>query len=298
MERGLAAGVFRSWLLCVIFRSSRSIDTEGGVNRPPFAMSFPPLPESLRVLLAEGETEERFLIEGRHAVRAALEAGWEMDAVAWTGAAHDEWAESVQERGVSVHSLERGDAKKLFGFSFHRGVVAVARKPGTSEFAAWLAGEGSASRRLVILERLADPGNVGTVIRNAAAFGFDAAILVGGGASPYNAKAVRASATAIFHFPVFSVDSVAAVAAACPAWRLIGTDLSAEAVTLPEFLRDRPPPPLAVILGGEATGLSPEALACCRHRVTIPITPRVESLNVASASAILLHALGAVPHDG
>ncbi len=263
-------------------------------------MSFSPLPATLLAALAEGETAERFLIEGRHAVRAALAAGWAVEAVvvvATGGEACDGITEAALARGVPIHSLARDATAASLGFSFHRGVLAIARKPAAA-FADWLRAAGTRARRVVILESLADPGNVGTVIRNAAAFGFDAVICAAGGASPHNAKAVRASATAIFHLPVFSAASVASVSAMCPGWCFIGTDVSPGATTLPDFLHDPPSGPLAVVLGGEASGLSPEALASCRRRITIPITSRVESLNVASASAILLHALGAGTQEG
>ena len=248
------------------------------------------LPESLRVHLKEGETATRFLVEGRHAVRALLESGsFSVETVIATGRLSEDFLALAKRREVPVFDWSREEAAEWLGFTFHRGVLAVARKP-TRDFANWYRESGPS--RLVILENLADPGNVGTIIRNAVAFGFQGVVTVGGGASPYNAKAVRASATALFQVPVFSFPE------AFPGesdLTLVGAEVSSGARDLDDVLRQplRPRSPLAVVLGSEADGLSPRLREACQYRVRIPISHQVESLNVASAAAILLNAFGA-----
>jgi tRNA G18 (ribose-2'-O)-methylase SpoU len=249
------------------------------------------LDEEIRAWLLPSDQDAHFRVEGRHAVRAALESDFSVVALIDDARSPDLEIQSLSHRvrGPSIR-LHREALSGLIGFDFHRGVIAAALKPARS-FAEWLAAGGRV-RRLAVLDRLADPGNVGTIIRNAAAFGFDAVICTRAGASPYNAKAVRASATALFRLPVFIEDDWRKqLAQALPDMALVATDVAADAVPL-EALALAPPRSLAVIFGGEADGLSPETLAACHHRVTIPITDRVESLNVASASAIVLHALG------
>lgn len=239
--------------------------------------------------LAQGETKDRFLVAGRHAVEALLASDFGVDAILATGA-QPESVRAAADRGVPVIAVSRPETLDLLGYTFRRGVMAVARKP-PRDFARW-AGHRDV-RRLAILDRLADPGNVGTIIRNAAAFGFDAVICTRSGASPYNGKAVRASATALFRMPVFVEDAWdPLVKEILPGLTLIGTDVSAAAMPLAEFSQN-PPSSLGVVFGSEAEGLSAEALMTCEHRLHIPISDRVESLNVASASAILLHALRA-----
>ncbi len=247
----------------------------------------------IRTRLSAGETGEHFLVQGRHAVAAALAASeFEVEAVAATG----EPPPGLEAHGIPVLSLTRAEAESLLGFAFHRGVLAIARKP-VRDFSAWAAT--ARPRRLVVLENLADPGNVGTVIRNAAAFGFDAVICSGSGASPYNAKAVRASATGIFSLPVFVASPWRdLLRAALPGVTLVGTALAEDAISLAALVESPPPAPVAVVFGSEADGLSPATLAACEVKLMIPISRRVESLNVASASAILLHALGDPAADG
>lgn len=246
-----------------------------------------PLPDddTLRAWLLPAADDDHFRVEGRHAVRALLESDLEIIA------GFDTATESV---GVTPRSgrwfreIDPGRLSRLVGFDFHRGVLAIARKPRVS-FSDWA--KANTVRRLCVLDRLADPGNVGTVIRNAAAFGFDAVICSRAGASPYHAKAVRASATALFRLPVFvEEDWPTTLAAAAPGAVWVGTALVPGAIPLDQFVESAPDS-LAVLFGSEADGLPPAILTACGQCLTIPLSDRVESLNVASASAIVLHAL-------
>ena len=255
-----------------------------------------PLSGEVRDRLATGETATHFVVEGRHAVTAALGSDFGIEAVVVVkrgeGTGSESIADAARAKGVPVFAIEPVEAESLLGFAFHRGVLAVARKP-EREFASSVAATDPKPRRVVFLENLADPGNVGTVIRNAAAFGFEAVLVTEGGASPFNAKAVRASATAIFSLPVFAVSGLAEAKNALPETTWIGTALAPDSESLRGFSTVEISS-LAIVLGSEADGLSAETLAGCDRLVRIPISDRVESLNVASASAILLHAWGAV----
>jgi tRNA G18 (ribose-2'-O)-methylase SpoU len=246
--------------------------------------------DEIRAWLLPTEQDCHFRVEGRHAVRAALESDFSVIALFDDARSPDPAIQALSHRVRGrVIGLDRETLSGLIGFDFHRGVVAAVLKPVLT-FAQWLAA-GQAPKRLVVLDRLADPGNVGTIIRNAAAFGFDAVICSRAGASPHNAKAVRASATALFRVPVFVEDNwQRALSESLPDLALVGADVSPDAVPLDSFA-EAAPASLAVVFGSEAEGLSPGILAACHHRITIPTTRRVESLNVASASAIILHAL-------
>jgi TrmH family RNA methyltransferase len=139
---------------------------------------------------------------------------------------------------------------------------------------------------VVVLDELRDPGNVGTIIRSATAFGATAVILTGHSVDPFNPKALRASAGACFRLPVIADVALQEVAQ----WfkghgTLVGTvvnggndphdALTGEAV--------------ALVLGSESHGLSDAALALCDRVVTIAMLPSTESLNVAVAASVLLH---------
>ena len=139
--------------------------------------------------------------------------------------------------------------------------------------------------RYLVLEGVQDPGNVGTILRGADAFGADGLFLLEGCADLYSPKTVRASMGAVFR---------------CPAWRcslaelqellhsadlpLYGAALSSDTMDVREVdLRYA-----AVLVGSEGRGLSQAALEACTATVKIPMRPRCESLNVAVAAAVLL----------
>ena len=137
---------------------------------------------------------------------------------------------------------------------------------------------------VVVLADLADPGNVGTLIRSAAAAGAGA-VIVAGGVDPTNPKVVRASAGASFGIDVVPT------ASALDAVEHLGTLGYATCATV---VRDGEPydglawtGPVAVVLGNEAHGLDPAVAAACRHRVTVPMAGPTESLNVAMAGTVV-----------
>ena len=140
-------------------------------------------------------------------------------------------------------------------------------------------------RRAIVLENVQDPGNVGTVLRSAAAFGIDAVFLCGDCADIYAPKTARASMGAVFRQRVLYRDirEVAALA------KSLGLPLYAAA--LREDARDIRRMPLdraIVAVGSEGRGLSGEFIALCDQSVIIPMAPQSESLNAAVAASILL----------
>lgn len=146
-----------------------------------------------------------------------------------------------------------------------------------------------ARARYLVLDGVQDPGNVGTVIRSAAAFGVTATVCLPGTVDVWNAKVVRSAMGSLFTQSVVSlpVDGLrqflADHAVECWAADTQGTQLGA--------LTANAPGRLALVVSNEGAGLSPEAAALATRRVTIPMATGVESLNVAVATGILLHAL-------
>ena len=140
--------------------------------------------------------------------------------------------------------------------------------------------------RLLLAEDLQDPGNVGTLIRTANAFGFDGIILAGACADPFGPKAVRASMGAVFRRKVWMLPSDKAIGELkkqeIP---LIAAALRADAVTAGEYAF---PDRLALAIGNEGHGLSAEMLAAADRVVRIPMEPGAESLNAGAAAAVLL----------
>jgi RNA methyltransferase, TrmH family len=135
-----------------------------------------------------------------------------------------------------------------------------------------------------------DPGNAGTLIRTADAMGADAVVLAGHSVDPYNPKTVRASVGSLFHLPLaLEPDPVAAVVAAKAAGLVVLAADGGGEVSLDDA-DDLLSGPVAWLFGNEAWGLPPEVAALADRRVHIPIRGRAESLNLATAAAICLHA--------
>ncbi len=130
---------------------------------------------------------------------------------------------------------------------------------------------------LIALDGVQDPGNVGTMVRLAAAFDAAGVLLLPGCADPFGPKAIRASAGAILTVPVAPVTTRELLDCAIP---LVATAMSGAAT-------DPPAAGAVLIFGNEGTGVSAELIARA-HTIAIPMSSRVESLNVAASAAILL----------
>lgn len=158
----------------------------------------------------------------------------------------------------------------------------------------------------VALPETQDPGNAGTIIRSAAAFGAEAIFLGKGSVDPTNPKVIRSSTGSVFQVPIFTVDlDTAAVEFAGGGAKVLGAAGEPGAANLDALLiRAVCPPegapdgadasPLAGthiwVFGNEARGLSADVVRACDLLVSIPIAAKVESLNAAAAAAICLHA--------
>jgi RNA methyltransferase, TrmH family len=129
----------------------------------------------------------------------------------------------------------------------------------------------------IYLHGIGDPGNVGAIVRSAAALTGGTVVIGPESADPYSPKAVRASMGAIFSQPI-----ARAGAAETPEPRVALVAHGGEALSGLDRVG-------ALCLGAERGGLPAEVLALCERRVTIPVRPGVESLNVAAAAAIALH---------
>lgn len=185
--------------------------------------------------------------------------------------------------GPAVVEITNPVAEKLAGTRSTQGVFALFETPATDP-APLLA----TARRILALEAVQDPGNVGTLLRSAAAFGFDAVLLGPGCAAPFSPKVLRASMGAAGRLPLgVCADLPAALGA------LRGRGVACLAAAL---YKARPldavgtqfPGGVCVVIGSEGQGLSDAAIAACSAAVRIPMTDRVESLNAGVAGSILL----------
>lgn len=142
----------------------------------------------------------------------------------------------------------------------------------------------SSARSLLILDGISDPGNLGTLLRTALGLGWDAAFITSGSTDPYNEKAIRSAKGATFRLP-WKRGTVEELIASLSTYTLLAADARGE-----DAAKISIQGPIALALGNEAHGLSDE-LKKKAQMIAIPMTAQVESLNVATAGAILMHQL-------
>jgi TrmH family RNA methyltransferase len=234
------------------------------------------------------ERQRRFVAEGVRTVEALLASPLAVTGLVTTaGARADARAAALLHeaaaRGLPVAEVTDAEFASASDTDTPQGVLAIAAIPERSLAAP------SGGGRYLLLDALQDPGNVGTVIRTAAAFGVTATLALPGTVDLWNAKVVRSAMGTLFTHRALAVG-----------WEEASAFLAAHDVAL--WAADREGDPLAVAataaparlalaVGNEGAGLSPPVVAAAARRVTIPMAPAVESLNVAVASGILLYAL-------
>lgn len=185
-------------------------------------------------------------------------------------------------RGVAVTDVTDREFQSAAETESPQGVLAVARVPAYS-----LESVPGQARRILVLDAVQDPGNVGTLIRTAAALGTWGTVALPGTVDVWNAKVVRSAMGAHFHYPALHA-SWEALQDFCTRhdFALWGADMDgADVATVP------PPARCALAVGNEGSGLSPHVRQALAQCVSLPINPVVESLNVAVAAGILLYQL-------
>jgi len=191
--------------------------------------------------------------------------------------------ESARRSGVELTEVDEREFASAAETDSPQGVLAIGEIPDAKLAHLTL----PERARLVVLDAVQDPGNVGTILRTAAALDATAVLAMPGTVDLWNAKVVRSAMGALFHRP-----------ALMSTWAELDTFLSANAVALwgadaagTPLDEMTPPARLGILVGNEGAGLSPEGLARVEHRVSLPISSTVESLNVAVATGILLYQL-------
>jgi TrmH family RNA methyltransferase len=164
--------------------------------------------------------------------------------------------------------------------------VAALVEPPKWTWADILANQSTATPLLLVLAGLQDPGNLGTIIRSAEAFGATGILSLPGTVSAWNPKAVRASAGSLFRLPLLSVAAEDCFARLRQANIKIWTTAVTEAKSAGQVDLASPS---AIIIGNEGNGVPPELAAQADGSLTIPCPGPVESLNAAIAASILLY---------
>jgi tRNA G18 (ribose-2'-O)-methylase SpoU len=178
--------------------------------------------------------------------------------------------------------------ESLTGFRMHRGALASMHRPDLPAVAEVLRD----ARRVVVLEDIVDHTNVGAIFRAVAGLGADAVLITPRCADPLYRRSVRVSMGTVLQLPWARLDEWpdAAAQLRSAGFHIAALALTDDAVPLDAFAAD-PPERIALVLGTEGDGLSPSGLAAADTLVTIPMLRGIDSLNVASASAVALWAL-------
>lgn len=229
--------------------------------------------------------EALVLLEGRRSIETARSGGAHIRFVVLApdsaSAVEVAMAQGLAEDGVEVVSAPEELLVEIADTETPQSILAVATEPRPQL-------PERAQGTLLVLDQVQDPGNAGTLIRTAAAFGAERVLVLDGTVDPWSPKVVRASAGTVFLLPVHRLSMEQALA-----WLegggvpLLVADADGEdvrGVSVDE--------PLALVLGNEGSGPRPEVRAAAWRVVALPMTAGTESLNVAVAGSILLWTLG------
>ncbi len=238
-----------------------------------------------------------FVAESRFVVRELLShQRLNTRSVLATPAAYDSLRDLLTDRAdnLAVYVASHQFLQNIVGFNVHRGCLAIGERPApvTDRTLPAL----TTGRLVVVLERVSNPDNVGSIFRNAAAFGANGVLLSPGCGDPLYRKAIRTSLGATLRIPYGEVDDWPEGLTRLQelGFATMGMTLDPDAVELNAIVADAPTP-IALLFGTEGTGLSDEAAALLDYRVRIPIADNVDSLNVATASGIALYSLSIRP---
>lgn len=228
------------------------------------------------VFVAEGRLVVRRLIDLRH---------WDIESILVTPAAADNLADILPMTTAPIYRAGQETMNGIAGFNIHRGCLALVRRPASRTLDRVADGPLS---RVLILEGVNNPDNIGGLFRSAAAFGIELVVLGPNSGDPLYRKAVRTSMAATLTVPFVRTSH----------WPAAIADLRADgfsvvaltpALTAAPLEDIRPAAKLALLVGAEGDGLTRDALAAATLTARIAMTPAVDSLNVTTAASIAMY---------
>lgn len=246
----------------------------------PLGAHNPRVQAARALLTKKGRAEQgRFSFEGPTLLGEAVDAGLPIAEIYATEQAYEATAvlRDLEAAGTEIYVVDARTIARLSDVETPTGLVAVAPirlAPLETVFA----GPGV----VLILAGLTDPGNAGTLLRSAQAFGARAVLFGAGSVDPYLPKVARSAMGALFRLPVATASPPQA-AAALEGWRVTGLDASGEPIGSLEWGQRE-----ALVVGAERAGLGAWAPLCTRL-AAIPMPGAAESLNAAAAGSIALY---------
>lgn len=230
--------------------------------------------------------EKRALIEGPHLLAAALEHGYQPVTLFGTeeGLASEEAGRLIDKSGLRPVLLAEGVFRAVVDAANPPGIAAEISIPASSRWQA---------SHAVFLEGVQDPANVGAIVRSAAAFGIGTVVLDPACADPWSPKALRAGMGGHFGLAIQQDEELGSRLAAFKGKLVCAVPRGGVSIRQADLVGY-----LGWIFGGEGRGVSDEALRAATLRVTIPMAPGTESLNVAAAAAICFYETFSRPGAG
>lgn len=245
-------------------------------------------PELRRRRERPGEDGGFFVAEGVLVIRQLLRSPYRLRSVMVTPHGLAALGADLEAVTAPVHLVDQAVMSGVAGFHFHRGALASADRVGPPTDLAAVVGR---SQLVVMAEGVNDNENLGSLFRNAAAFGAGAVVVDRTSADPLYRRSIRVSMGQVLRVPFTRVDDTPPAARRLQAvgYEVLALTPSSDAVDIREVATR---PRQVLLVGAEGPGLSSASLAAADRRVRIAMAPGVDSLNVATAAAVALHHLG------
>ena len=217
-----------------------------------------------------------FLVEGRKMVEEALQSSFPVDALLMDDSRLGEWPLPAD---VPVYAMPAHVLSAVCDTKTPQGIAAVVR----------ITEQTAPGRRVVVMDGVQDPGNVGTIIRTADAAGLDGVILSAQCADVFSPKVLRATMGSIFRMNIRTTDHLPPLLEEMKqqGFSVISSQLDGE----PFYERSPVGDQFALVIGSEGNGVTPEVQAAATHRVKLPMRGGAESLNAAVAAGIMMYEL-------
>jgi tRNA G18 (ribose-2'-O)-methylase SpoU len=229
-----------------------------------------------------------YIAESLLVLQRAIAAGHRPRSVLALGASVADAARATAGFDIPIFSGPPALLEELTGYLLHRGLIASMHRPALPSPESLLAD----ARRIVILEDVVDPTNVGAIFRSVAAIGADAVLVTPRCSDPFYRRAIRVSMGTVLQVPWTRIGDWASTREllAASGFHIAALALSPDAIALREFAESAPDR-VALVLGTEGEGLTPEAIAAADTIVRIPMAHGIDSLNVAATAAVAMYAL-------
>lgn len=228
------------------------------------------------------DEEGKFVIEGFNLVEEAINKNADIDSI-FVADNYDagDFIDLCLDKGIEVCEVRSDIFEKLTDAVNGVGIIATVNKPAGIDRLA------DVNSNILVLDKVQDPGNIGTMIRTAVAAGYGMIVAVKGTADVYSAKVLRATAGMIFDIPIVYVADADELLA------LLKRSGHRIVVTVPsggkEYFEEDISKGIALVIGNEGNGISDEVLSIADIRVSIPMKGEIESLNAAVSAAILMY---------